>query len=88
MVNICLENNYGQVFDDIVGAITLPNENAVIAFFDKLEYKYRSTSNFQLFSKYRLIILNFYNYEKIFIYHGTLYVLHFCKRAGRPRQEP
>ena len=34
LVNICLDNNYGQVFDDIVGAIALPNENAVIDFFD------------------------------------------------------
>ena len=57
LVNICLDNNYGQVFDDIVGAIALPNENAVIDFFDKLEHKYRSAPNFQLFSKYRLIII-------------------------------
>lgn len=65
LVNICLDNNYGQVFDDIVGAIALPNENAVIDFFDKLEHKYRSAPNFQLFSKYRLIILSLFRDSQI-----------------------
>lgn len=65
LVNICLDNTHDLVFDDIVGAITLPNENVVIDFFDKLEHKYLSSPNFQLFSKYKSIILSLFRDSQI-----------------------
>lgn len=65
LVRICLDNYSTPIFDDIVGAITLPNKETAVYFLEELENKYAHDSNVQLFSIYKSIIISLFDDSQI-----------------------
>ena len=65
LVDICLNNYYNPIFDDIVGAITSPNEESLMYFLNELENRYVGTPNFNIFSTYKFSILMLFKDSQI-----------------------